>query len=79
MEGNTKVLNSNIGESFVELYGISLADKLGVGFDTHLEITTTNGGNDDISKAEYDALIDIFWAAQGYEFSIENGHFTITI
>tara|TARA_B110001454_G_C12623508_1_gene393836 strand:- start:575 stop:802 length:228 start_codon:yes stop_codon:yes gene_type:complete len=72
----TKIHNSNVGETFVELYGISLEDEGGV---PHLKITHTNGGQDDLSKADYDKLMDIFWAAQGYTFTMESGHFIINI
>ena len=74
----TKIHNSNIGETFVELYGISVEDDVSSG-SPHLKITHTNGGQDDVSKADYDKLIDIFWAAQGYTFTMESGHFIINI
>lgn len=75
----TKIHNSNIGESFTEMYGILMEDDHSYGWSTNLKVQHTNGGADAISKAEYDAMLDVFWASAGYGFSIENGHFIITI
>ncbi|SVE38520.1 uncharacterized protein METZ01_LOCUS491374, partial [marine metagenome] len=38
----TKVLTSNIGESFHEMYGLILEDDHGYGFNTNLKIQHTN-------------------------------------
>ena len=72
----TKILNSNIGESFTEMYGIAVELEAGI---EHLKIIHTNGGNDDVSKEDYDKFVDLLWASTGYTFSLENGHFIITI
>jgi hypothetical protein len=75
----TKIHNSNIGESFTEMYGLLMEDDHSYGWATNLRVQHTAGGADAVSKAEYDAMLDVFWASAGYEFSIENGHFIITI
>ena len=75
----TKIHTSNIGESTHEMYGLLLEDDHGYGFNTNLKIQHTNGGRDDISKAEYDALLEIWWAAEGYNYMIEDGHFKLEI
>jgi len=75
----TKVLTSNIGESFHEMYGLILEDDHGYGFNTNLKIHHTNGGRDDISEVEYNALLEIWWAAEGYNYMIEDGHFKLEI
>ncbi len=75
----TKVHLSNIGESFHEMYGLLLEDDHSYGFPTNLKILHTNGGLDDISKVDYDKTLDIWWAAAGYNYTIEDGHFKIEI
>ena len=76
---NTQVLLSNIGESFHEMYGLILEDDHGYGFNTNLKIQHTNGGRDDISEVEHNALLEVWWAAAGYTFMIEDGHFKIQL
>ena len=75
----TKVLTSNIGESFHEMYGLLLEDDRSYGFVTNLKIVHTNGGRDDISEVEYNALLEVWWAAEGYTYMIEDGHFKLEI
>jgi hypothetical protein len=75
----TKVLTSNIGESFHEMYGLILEDDHSYGFVTNLKIQHTNGGRDDISEVEYNALLEVWWAAEGYNYMIEDGHFKLEI
>ena len=75
----TKIHTSNIGESFHEMYGLLIEDDHSYGFPTNLKIVHTNGGRDNISEIEYNGLLDIWWAAEGYTFMIEDGHFKIEI
>ena len=75
----TKVHLSNIGESFHEMYGLLLEDDHGYGFNTNLKIVHTGGGRDNISEIEYNALLEIWWAAAGFDFMIEDGHFKVDI
>ena len=76
---NTQVLPSNIGESFHDMYGLLLEDDHSYGFYTNLKIVHTNGGRDDISEVEHNALLEVWWAAAGYTFMIEDGHFKIQL
>ena len=46
---------------------------------TNLKIVHTNGGRDDISEVEHNALLEVWWAAAGYTFMIEDGHFKIQL
>ena len=48
----TKIHNSNIGESFTEMYGLLMEDDHSYGWATNLKIQHNNGGNDAISKTE---------------------------
>ena len=75
----TKIHTSNIGESTHEMYGLLLEDDHGYGFNTNLKIQHTNGGRDDISEVEYNALLEVWWAAEGYTYMIEDGHFKLEI
>jgi hypothetical protein len=75
----TKVHLSNIGESFHEMYGLLLEDDHEYGFNTNLKIVHTGGGRDDISALEYNALLEIWWAAAGFNYMIEDGHFKVDI
>ena len=72
----TKIHNSNIGESFTEIYGFRVELVAGI---EHLMVVHTNGGHDDISNIDYLNFIDSMWASKGYTFSIEAGHFIINI
>ena len=75
----TKIHTSNIGESTHEMYGLLLEDDHGYGFNTNLKIQHTNGGRDDISEVEYNDLLEIWWAAEGFNYIIEDGHFKVEI
>ena len=44
-----------------------------------LQVTTTNGGNDNISAATYAAFDDVIFAATGFTFSLSNGDLIATI
>ena len=44
-----------------------------------LQVTTTNGGNDNISAATYAAFDDVVFAATGFTFSLSNGDLIATI
>ena len=54
------------------------------GFNTdangHLQVTTTNGGADNISGTAFDAFEDVIFAATGFSFSVNaNGKLIATI
>ena len=60
------------GVSGPEVYGFT-------GIGSNLQITTTNGGNDSISSAQYAAFEDILFAPSGMTFSINsNGNLIAT-
>ena len=44
-----------------------------------IQVTTTNGGNDNISAATYAAFDDVIFAATGFTFSLSNGDLIATI
>ena len=44
-----------------------------------LQVTTTNGGNDNISAATYAAFDDVIFAATGFTFSLSDGDLIATI
>ena len=53
------------GLSGPEVYGFT-------GIGSNLQVTTTNGGNDSISSAQYAAFEDVLFAPSGMTFSINN-------
>ena len=53
------------GVSGPEVYGFT-------GIGSNLQVTTTNGGNDSISSAQYAAFEDILFAPSGMTFSINS-------
>ena len=61
------------GVSGPEVYGFT-----GIGSD--LQVTTTNGGADNITGAQYDAFEQVMFAPSGISFSINNdGNLIATI
>ena len=48
-------------------------------FNNTIQVTTTNGGADDISAATYAAFDDVIFAATGFTFSLSNGDLIATI
>ena len=53
------------GVSGPEVYGFT-------GIGSNLQVTTTNGGVDDITGAQYDAFEQVLFAPSGITFSINN-------
>ena len=53
------------GVSGPEVYGFT-------GIGSNLQITTTNGGVDNITSAQYDAFEQVLFAPSGITFSINN-------
>ena len=53
------------GLSGPEVYGFT-------GIGSNLQVTTTNGGNDSISSAQYAAFEDVLFAPSGMTFSINS-------
>ena len=53
------------GVSGPEVYGFT-------GIGSNLQVTTTNGGADDITGAQYDAFEQVLFAPSGITFSINN-------
>jgi|TARA_B100000902_G_scaffold383601_1_gene422669 hypothetical protein len=63
-----------------EIYGLKKIDSDGDGVNDTLRVTTTSGGAQAISNAEFLAFDDYFFAATGFVFSIDsNGHLIATI
>ena len=61
------------GVSGPEVYGFT-------GIGSNLQITTTNGGADNITGAQYDAFEQVMFAPSGITFSINNdGNLIATI
>ena len=54
-----------IGVSGPEVYGFT-------GIGSNLQVTTTNGGADNISSAQYAAFEDVLFAPSGMTFSINS-------
>ena len=54
-----------IGVSGPEVYGFT-------GFGSNLQVTTTNGGADNITGAQYDAFEQVLFAPSGMTFSINS-------
>ena len=54
-----------IGVSGPEVYGFT-------GIGSNLQVTTTNGGADNITGAQYDAFEQVLFAPSGITFSINN-------
>ena len=62
-----------IGVSGPEVYGFT-------GIGSNLQVTTTNGGADNITGAQYDAFEQVMFAPSGISFSINNdGNLIATI
>ena len=74
------VTANSFSGSGVNLTGMSGPEVYGfTGFGSNLQITTTNGGNDSISSAQYAAFEDILFAPSGMTFSINsNGNLIAT-
>ena len=81
---NSVTATSFHGTSFhgsgVNLTGVSGPEVYGfTGIGSNLQVTTTNGGNDSISSAQYAAFEDILFAPSGMTFSINsNGNLIAT-
>ena len=59
--------------SGVNLTGVSGPEVYGfTGIGSNLQITTTNGGADNITGAQYDAFEQVLFAPSGITFSINN-------
>ena len=78
-DGQVLTYNSSAGQfqpgnaSSAEVYGFN-KDSNG-----NLIVTTTNGGNDNISSATYATFDDVLFSASGFTFSIVNGELIATI
>ena len=67
------VTANSFSGSGVNLTGVSGPEVYGfTGIGSNLQVTTTNGGNDSISSAQYAAFEDILFAPSGMTFSINN-------
>ena len=78
--GINSVTATSFHGSGVNLTGVSGPEVYGfTGIGSNLQITTTNGGNDSISSAQYAAFEDILFAPSGMTFSINsNGNLIAT-
>jgi len=62
-----------------EVYGFALTDTNSDGIDDHLNLTTTNGGNDDISSTTYATFNEVVYATSGFTFTLNaSGHLIAT-
>jgi hypothetical protein len=48
-------------------------------FNNNLQVTTTNGGQDNITNTQYAAFDDVIFSASGFTFSLSNGSLIATI
>ncbi len=48
-------------------------------FNNNLQVTTTNGGQDNITNNQYAAFDDVLFSASGFTFSLSNGSLIATI
>ena len=74
---NSVTATSFHGTSFhgsgVNLTGVSGPEVYGfTGIGSNLQVTTTNGGADNITGAQYDAFEQVLFAPSGITFSINN-------
>tara|TARA_B100001248_G_scaffold66178_3_gene46410 strand:+ start:16607 stop:18862 length:2256 start_codon:yes stop_codon:yes gene_type:complete len=66
--------------SSAEIYGFVLTDTDGDGVLDTLQVTTTNGGADDIDAATYASFDDVIYASTGFSWSLNsNGNLIATI
>lgn len=63
-----------------EIYGFVLTDTNSDGIADHLNVVTTNGGNDNITSATYATFNDVVYATTGFTFSLNaSGHLIATL
>ncbi len=63
-----------------EIYGLTISDSDSNGINDSLSVTTTNGGNDSISSAQFAAFTNTVYATTGFVFSINaNGELIATV
>jgi hypothetical protein len=76
-----QVLTWNASSSTFQAGNASSAEVYGFNKDAsgNLIVTTTNGGNDNISNATYATFDDVLFAASGFTFSLSNGDLIATI
>ena len=76
-----QVLTWNASSSTFQAGNASSAEVYGFNKDAsgNLIVTTTNGGNDNISSATYASFDDVLFAASGFTFSLSNGDLIATI
>ena len=66
--------------SSAEVYGFTMTDTNSDGVLDSLQVTTTNGGQDNITATQYAAFDDKIFAASGFTFSLDSsGHLIATI
>ena len=76
-----QVLTWNASSSTFQAGNASSAEVYGFNKDAsgNLIVTTTDGGNDNISSATYASFDDVLFAASGFTFSLSNGDLIATI
>ena len=76
-----QVLTWNASSSTFQPGNASSAEVYGFNKDAsgNLIVTTTDGGNDNISSATYASFEDVLFAASGFTFSLSNGDLIATI
>ena len=84
--GQALVVNSGgtaleyANSSSAEIYGFVLTDTNSDGTIDSLQVTTTNGGNDNISASTYATFDDVIYASTGFTWSLNSsGHLIATI
>jgi hypothetical protein len=66
--------------SSAEIYGFVLTDTDSDGVLDTLQVTTTNGGADNIDATTYASFDDVIYASTGFSWSLDsNGHLIATI
>ena len=84
--GQALVVNSGgtaleyANSSSAEIYGFVLTDTNSDGTIDSLQVTTTNGGSDNISASTYATFDDVIYASTGFTWSLNSsGHLIATI
>ena len=63
-----------------EIYGFVLTDTNSDSIVDNLQVVTTNGGNDNITSAQFAAFTNTIYATTGFTFSINaNGELIATV
>ena len=85
-DGDALIFNQSSGKfqpgaaSSAEVYGFAITDTNSDSIADKLQVTTTNGGADNITSSTYAAFDDVVYAATGFTWSLNaSGHLIATI